>query len=138
MGDFRDPPKTVLNKETGEVFDVKYHGFIGLHWTKAVEPGIYTIGATGTGYSYFDGKEWQGGYDYEKGRFKMIFPENSEGSPCFHPLPPFDNRIMGTSCVIIDYKTFFGTRLDFIVPVTGAYTESIYGGGEHIWRGIEP
>jgi hypothetical protein len=81
MCDFRQPPKTVLNKETGEVFDVKYHGFIGVNFSRAVDPGIYMIGATGAGYSYFDGEKWQGGYSYDNDKYEMLFNSGEHGSP---------------------------------------------------------
>lgn len=85
MCDFRKPPKQVRNLETGEFFDVKYHGFIGLHYSKASDPGIYMIGATGVGYRYFDGKIFHSAYGNYPGvdKYKMVFDESEPGRNCF-------------------------------------------------------
>lgn len=75
MCDFRLAPGKILNKETSEVFDVAYHGRHEPHWPISL-PGVYHVGATGCGYSYYDGQYWHSGYDGPK--YNFIFQETDE------------------------------------------------------------
>ena len=74
MCDFRGPPHSVKNIETGEIItidqvkrangtDYDHPDLYGPQMKDITEPGLYHICATGAFYAYFDGQVWWPDFD---------------------------------------------------------------------------